>query len=54
VRLCTDINTLDLFSATTVEKVGERICKKALKDGAYIDVPEGKGIMIPADTIVGD
>jgi hypothetical protein len=38
--------------ATTVEKVGEQIWKKVLEDGAYIDVTEGRGIVIPADKIL--
>jgi hypothetical protein len=38
--------------ATTVEKVGEQIWKKVLEDGAYIDVIEGRGIIIPADKIL--
>jgi len=38
--------------ATTVEKVGEQIWKKVLEDGAYIDVIEGRGIILPADKIL--
>jgi hypothetical protein len=38
--------------ATTVEKVGEQIWKKVLESGAYIDVNEGRGIIIPADKIL--
>ncbi|MGO9121740.1 MAG: hypothetical protein ACLQPD_29535 [Desulfomonilaceae bacterium] len=38
--------------ATTVEKVGEQIWKKVLEDGAYIDVMEGRGIVIPVDKIL--
>ncbi len=38
--------------ATSVEKVGEQIWKKVLEDGAYIDVIEGRGIIIPADKIL--
>ena len=38
--------------ATTVEKVGEQIWKKVLEEGAYIDVVEGRGIVIPADKIL--
>jgi hypothetical protein len=32
--------------------VGEQIWKKVLEDGAYIDVIEGRGIIIPADKIL--
>jgi hypothetical protein len=38
--------------ASTVEKVGEQIWKKLLEDGAYIDVIEGRGIVIPVDKIL--
>ncbi len=38
--------------ATTVEKVAQQIWKKVLEDGAYIDVIEGRGIIIPADRIL--
>ena len=38
--------------ATTVEKVGEQIWKKVVEDGAYIDVTEGRGIVVPADKIL--
>jgi len=38
--------------ATAVEKVGERIWKKVLEEGAYIDVVEGREIVIPADKIL--
>jgi hypothetical protein len=38
--------------ATTVEKVGAQIWKKVLEDGAYIDVIEGRGLIIPADKIL--
>ncbi len=38
--------------ATTVEKAGEQIWKKVLEDGAYIDVMEERGIIIPADKIL--
>ena len=38
--------------ATTVENVGEQIWKKVLEEGAYIDVVEGRGIVIPADKIL--
>ncbi len=38
--------------ATAVEKVGEQIWKKVLEDGAYIDIIEGRGIIIPADKIL--
>ncbi len=38
--------------ATTVEKVGEQIWKKVVEDGAYIDVIEERGIVIPADKIL--
>jgi hypothetical protein len=32
--------------------VGQQIWNKALEDGAYIDVSEGRGIVIPADKIL--
>ncbi|MGB6064640.1 MAG: hypothetical protein WBG50_07505 [Desulfomonilaceae bacterium] len=38
--------------ASTAEKVGEQIWKKVLQDGAYIDVAEERGIIIPADKIL--
>jgi|GEM_PF-2945178 len=38
--------------ATTVEKVVEQIWKKVLEDGAYIDVIEERGVVIPLDKIL--
>lgn len=38
--------------ATTAEKVGKQIWKKVLEDGAYIDVSEGRGMVIPAGQIL--
>ena len=38
--------------ATAAAKVAEQIWKKVLQDGAYIDVAEDRGIIIPADIIL--
>ena len=38
--------------ATTAQMVAEQIWKKILENGAYIDVSEGRGIIIPADKIL--
>jgi hypothetical protein len=38
--------------ATTVEKVGKQIWKKVLEEEAYMQVVEGKCIIIPAGKIL--
>lgn len=39
--------------ANTVEEVGEQIWKKVRDNGAYMQVVEGRNIIIPADKILG-